>query len=788
MVVTSESAQRTGSGLREGTGLQRFTPIVRRVLTSGWLPAALALVITVPELFVYGVPVATTAKFLGYVLVFLTVPGVLLWRVAYRRSHSFVEDLAAGTALGYAIEVLGYIPARTIGLPLLSMVPPLATIVAFLAVPRLRRYWRVEDLDGSPPLGWSWTLAGTWALIMFWATQYFRTHGLRWPSYATPDLDTPFHLALIGEAKHHFPLSTPWVSGEPVLYHWFVYADMAATSWVTGIEPTLLLERLSMLPMLAAFAVLVSAIARRLTGKWWPSALAVVITFFVLAPNPYGWGLSEGFTYWGFSAYDDGSSFRTILWTSPTQTFGALLFAPVVLVLIDLLATEGRDLRRWTLFTVMIVSVMGGKATYLPILLAALLLIVAVHLAVRRRVSAPTLTAIGITFVCLIFAQVVLFGGASQGLKLQPLDIMRFSAAGGTTSFVSNPRSWRLAVLAVITVFCWASIWSGVVGLRRRILEPGILLLLGTGLAGIGAILVLGHPGGSQGFFLQSARPYLAIAAVCGLVSLVPRLNRRMVLLLSGAAAAGVVVTRLIRMVSGGGVPTMSRVGGAKWVAVYLTWPYALLLALFLVGGFGLWYFRQRLSLSKATVVAMVVSMAGGAGLLSTYIQLSTLAHDANSQGWRETRIQMLFITNGTMEAGRWLRGHSSPDDLVATNAHCLPLTFDNTCLNLHFAISAFTERRVLIEGWGFTATAHEQADKKKVYDGIVPYWKPQILADNEAAFHSPSAETIGKLRDRYKVRWLFVDESVSKPPADLTRFATLRYRFGPSAVYEINR
>jgi hypothetical protein len=47
------------------------------------------------------------------------------------------------------------------------------------------------------------------------------------------------------EAKHHPPLVTPWLSTEPVYYHWPVYADMAVTSGITGIEPLLLLLRLS---------------------------------------------------------------------------------------------------------------------------------------------------------------------------------------------------------------------------------------------------------------------------------------------------------------------------------------------------------------------------------------------------------------------------------------------------------------------------------------------------------------------------------------------------------------
>ena len=33
------------------------------------------------------------------------------------------------------------------------------------------------------------------------------------------------------------PPQVPWVAGEPLQYHWYGYLHLAATSWVTGIEP-----------------------------------------------------------------------------------------------------------------------------------------------------------------------------------------------------------------------------------------------------------------------------------------------------------------------------------------------------------------------------------------------------------------------------------------------------------------------------------------------------------------------------------------------------------------------
>src|SRR6185369_17873582 len=228
----------------------------------------------------------------------------------------------------------------------------------------------------------AWALSGALGVVVFWSCKFFRGYGLSWPSYAAPDTDAPFHLALLGGAKHHMPMSSPWVSGEPLLYHWFVYAEMAATSWVTGIEPRLLLLRLSLLPMLAGFAVLVAALGRRLCGSWWAGAAAVAGTLFVLGPNPYGWPLDAFYTGLAFGPVDDGSALRLTVWTSPSQTFGALLFAALMLVLLDVLASGGG--RRWVGFALLLLAVMGAKATFLPLLLAGLLTVLGVGLVLRR--------------------------------------------------------------------------------------------------------------------------------------------------------------------------------------------------------------------------------------------------------------------------------------------------------------------------------------------------------------------------------------------------------------------
>ncbi len=781
--VTDVSGEATAAQTRAG---RRG---VSAVLHSAWLPAILVMLFTAAALRFYGVPLLTTGIFATYIALCVTLPGALLWRTVQRRSGSFVADVAIGTALGYALEVLLYIPSRALGLPQLILLFPVATVALFLALPRLRKYWRGSTRPHDrTPTWWAWSMAAVFVVLVVWSClRFFRVHGLEWPYFGAPDADSPFHLALIGEAKHHLPMMSPWLPEQPVLYHWFVYAEMAATSWVTGIEPHVLLLRLSLLPMLAATVVLIAVLARKLTRLWWTGPAAAVLTFFVLAPNPYPWPLHGWFSSFATSPTDDGSSFRVVLWTSPTQTFGVMLFVPVVIVLADLL--RGREsARRWGFLAVMLVAVMGAKATFLPIVLAALALVTAVGL-FQRKWNRPALIAGAMVFACLAFAQFVLFGGASQGLQLKPLNMTRISGGAYTTGFTTGPDvpPWRLLLIAAITIVCWAGIWFGIAGLlkKRALLEPTNLLLLGIGLAGMSGIMLLGHEGGAEGWFLLSARPYLAVAAVVGLAALTAakKMTWRIAVALAAAVASGFVLMKLVRALGSNEVPESTGIR----LAFDLTWPYLLVFGVTAAIGITLMRLaRQRPDL-RGVSFALIVCVLSGLGIYSTANHLLDATRDARLTEWRNYQQADPFFAEGSREAGRWLRDHSDPADLVATNAHCLPYpgTEPGLCDNRHFHFAAFAERRMLVEGWGFTARTHVETKRQNALLVFTGYWDQQKLADNDAVFAEPSAEAVRRLAG-YGVKWLLADESATEVSPALGSFATLRFRAGKVAVYQM--
>jgi hypothetical protein len=131
------------------------------------------------------------------------------------------------------------------------------------------------------------------------------------------------------------------------------------------------------------------------------------------------------------------------------------------------------------------------------------------------------------------------------------------------------------------------------------------------------------------------------------------------------------------------------------------------------------------------------------------------------------------------VQAARWVRDHSAPDDVLATNVHCH--RFDGKsrrCDPRSFWLSAYAERRVLVEGWAFAP--------RLVAAGTSSFWDPDLLRRNDAAITAPTGDGLRGLYRQYHVRWLVVDREIGLEAPTLATLATLRFDNGRMAVYQL--
>jgi hypothetical protein len=415
------------------------------------------------------------------------------------------------------------------------------------------------------------------------------------------------------------------------------------------------------------------------------------------------------------------------------------------------------------------------------LLVCGLALAVLVRLATTRR-PGPALGVIGIVAVWLVFAQLGLYGGGDQGLVIKPLFALKFAPAGeqvlGRPS-AANP--WpTLIALAVLAVLSWLPPLAGAVGALRRGVrtDAGYALIAGIGISGAAALFAFGHPGQSEIYFIRSAEPYLALLAACGLAALLPGLDRRQTTIL--AAVAGALGAATVYAVGGtvGGV----RPDAGLWPVAR---PFVVLFVVLAVLAVAICLVAVALRRHRRVTIVAVVALATLTALPTIASIPRGLASVASTGRLRNVRGFISITPSGGIKAARWLRDHSNPNDLVATNNHCLPVR-GTQCDSRDFWIAAYAERRVLVEGWSYTDRATESLPLFGSGLGYAPYWDPALLAANDAVFTNPDTTNIAHLEQRYHVKWLVaVGPDVA---AALGRLATLRYAAGQVSVYELPR
>lgn len=738
--------------------------------TPGWVCATVLTITSGALVHWYGVSAQDVVTFTLYSVLGIAVPGALVWRGLLGRPSHIATDLAAGTAIGFSIEIPVYVLCRTLDVPIAVLIWPLVTLLAFTAVPRLRRHWRGSGERQTVGVTLTYVVLWSYVLVSS-AMSVFRTEGLSGPAAERPYVDIPFHLALTGELKHHFPARIPYVAGQSLDYHWYVYAHIAAASWLTGIEPQVLILRLIALPMLAAFGVLVVAVGRDLTGRDWPGLLAIALTCIATVTSPYTWDSSTP----AVSPLD-------VAWLSPTQTFAMVIFGGLVLALVGILhGTYGRRRGPWIVLFLTAGAAAGSKATFLPLLAAGAGCVLAAQLIRVRRVG-PIGWVFAIIGGWLVFAQFVLFGDGTEGMVVAPLNTAKRTLYGVAVFGRDRPANHypALLVICALILAAWAFAWAGGIGMLTREVrsDAATWLIAGIGAAGVCAVFAFDHPALSQYYFLMSSRPYVSLAAAVGLAALARPAGRRRTVLWVVGGALGIAAVYTVQATAG----RTEASGGHLLIAFAV--PFVVLVAVLVALAGSLvvvgrhWRLDRRAIAGAVAVMAIATVAPAAVGRLDVYRQAVTTTHRRNVVSAAAS------LPPGAIRAMRWLRDHSDPDDLVATNEHCR-MTSTTVCDARDFWVSGYSERRVLVEGWAYTRTALAHATQ---YSGAAggPYWDPALLASNDVVFVSPTVADVEALASRYGVRWLVAAGSSTSPL--LGSVATLRFETAGVHVYEIPR
>ncbi|MFE2726639.1 hypothetical protein [Kitasatospora sp. NPDC059327] len=798
---TGSAGRRTGSSVPDADG----APLGLRARLTAFLPAAAAYLFLVVLLLAADTSVSDVARYTFYVLWGVMLPGTLVFRLLRRRPHTLVEDLAFGAVVGLVLELAAWAVLVGLGLQSVATAWPLAVVIPFAAVPRLRRHWRPRGYRRMSA-GWSWSVAGTVAFTSAYMYGAVLSRNPIVPDSETTRqyIDLPYLLSLAGNAKHNFPLTFPQAAGEPLHYHWFTFVHMAMTDLVGHIDLSVVQMRL-MVPALAALAMVITAVvAHRLTGRPWAGPVAALLIFAVgefnaIYPNNVG--------HWTFGA----PAVPLMSWASLSLTYSQPLLMALIGVVGDALrgrgagergegeraagepGDEGRAGRipafgrgAFVLTALFAVASSAAKASSLPVTLAALAFAGVMVLIGTRRIPWTIVGLGAVVAGAQVFATAVLFRFESYGLEVVPF--------GNIEKYWADPQQTRTAVTQSVVVAATLVAFLlnhqlrmvGMIPLlwRRRLrLEQTQWFLLGGALAGPAVYLVVN--GFNASYFTLAGLSFGVLLSAWGYCEVFERAalpTRGKVALAAGTVAFVLLLTYgIYHYAVDWATFALKAVGDAKGTASYTPLVPALAAAAALAGVAAvcgvLWWAAGRALPAlrgRGGVVLLTAALAAGAPALLLDVQQSRQVPWDGA--WP--------LPASQVEAARWVRAHSDPTDVLVTNGHCrsendYAVPGANCWNSLSFYLSGYSERSVLVEGWAYSPRLMSEKSGS--------FWDQPLLQLNEDAVYRPTAGILDQLRERHHVRYVVVNRKVAPESPDLKTLAKPVFDNGRMAVYEIS-
>ncbi|NUO60308.1 MAG: hypothetical protein HOV78_26885, partial [Hamadaea sp.] len=699
----------------------------------------------------------------AYAVWAVVLPGTLVYRALRPTPRTLVEDVAMGAAVGLTLELVAWAVFSALDVRFLLPGWPLLVVVVFLTK-RLRRHWRPV---GYTPvsLGWAWSLA---AIVIFWTLYLYVVFLARNPVLPTSEetrqyLDLSYQLSLAGEAKNHLPLHVPQVAGEPLNYHWFAYAHMAMASLVGGTDLAAVSLRFAVPALCALTIVLTAVVGARISRRPWAGVVAAAL-FFTVGEVNFTDPVTMPF----------GTQATFVIWHGMSMIYSWALLVALIGVLVAIITGEWRSWRGYLLAALLIAASSGAKASSLPVVLAALLLVAVVQVVRTKRIPWPVVLLGVLTAAGQFFATAVLYR-----FQTYATDINVF---GSLAVFYDPPageeRGWWEQ--AAITTGVFAAFLlnlelrqAGIVPLlwRRRLrLEPAQWLLLGGALGGVAAYLLLRQLSDGQQYFARAGFAFGVLLSAWGYVEVFERarLSARARWYL-GVFAGGLALATVLAQVAFAGPSTGQRPFDPA--VPILRWAFFLLLCG--MAGAIVWYAlrgsRPELRGKGGLVVLTAILVIGAPGLVMDMVKS---ARSPNGGAYYNTTMPRSRVL-----AARWVREHSRPDDVLATNVHCLPVAYLGRCDPRSFWLSAYAERRVLVEGWTFAP--------RIAGDALKPFWDQALLDRNDRVFTDPTPEDLAAVKAD-GVRWLVADARSGEVSPELAAYADLRHTEGPVSVYEV--
>ncbi|TDO45847.1 hypothetical protein EV643_112175 [Kribbella sp. VKM Ac-2527] len=738
-----------------------------------WLTVPLAVVLMLAGV---GDPVTESIRYLITWFLSVLVPGVLLWR-ALVGSRSVPQDLGFGAVLGLCWQLAVWAVFTALGVPRLQWLGVLFFLLTFLAVPRLRRH--LARGPERPAPGW-WHLVMVACLLL--ATLRTTVGLLRaWPLPPTAfdrHQDFWYQLGLVQVLRHDVTPPDPSVLGEPLIYHWFPNASIAAQSVMANADPSHVLMHHWQLTFVISLVVAGWAAGEALTGKTWVGAVAGTLT-----------GVLPGTLQ--LAGYADASPAQVV--QGPTGALAALvmlgLVGPTVLILRKQ-ATPGV----WIAMALMIGLATGTKPTVLPIMLAGAA-VVGLFAWIRERRLPWRIVVIGALagggfFLATTFA----LTGSTGGSRIQLLASLRalpfyqtvtgdksFPATGGwvlpTVATGEERLLWFAAILVGYYLLLNSARLLSLLGTAtspaRR--DPAYWWVAGCVAAGTTITLVFSHTGYSEFHFLRTVTALGVVGAVAVASTLIDETTRwRPILAAAGAAFGVAMLTRLFWFEVTDVVTPVVR----AYVALLLPAQLVAVAAVIIIV-----LTKNR---SRSLVLLQVIAVVIAAALPNQVVVFGrNLYHAVTHQPVVADKNDRTYLTAAEQEAMIWLRQNAQRGDVAVSNVFCMPAPYRRGCPDDAFWVSGLSGVQQYLGGWAY-APANLEATQNQFSFLTQPSPWPDRLQQSLDAVRRPNPRLFAMLKNDAGVDWVIADLRAGPVSPRLDQLLELAYSNSDIRIYRL--
>jgi hypothetical protein len=673
------------------------------------------------------------------VLFLILIPGAFIGLNIFK-----IRELASSIIIGSAVLISLIIPLHALlSLFNISWVLTIGlSMFSFYLILRFNKYFFLNELRNKLKINIQNITLVTFSIIifilLFRQSLYVPSSNLDqflvWP-------DTYNALAQAGEISNHGPSIFPFVAEAqvPLKYHWGAFSLGSFISFFGLVDLVISIFKTQFMLLGILYFGLLYLAGKAIGKSWIAGIFSIILGGFTIYPI--------------FPELNDQIGLaRPFISSTSMPQFTANVFAILAIYFIFSYnqIKINNNIKIGVLFFVTLTATLSKGPVGLLILILVISYIIFNY---KEKLNNNLINLFVPALLGFIIGYLQVSSSSStQGrngtsLWLNPLSTLGLLAEGYGLSL--NSRS--IAVFMVVFVVSFSSIIFVTCHMYYQKTFKTFFPLVITILAGISGTLLLETWGYSQLFLLYSVIPFIGVLLASSAFYKSTELSVDKILMISLGLIGQPVLFQLFS----------SFVPRAQVLKTFGLWVLATVFVLLVAG------ITARVQRQRVITYLLITSLS--IGIFSGLTKFDQKAYSLPEHPYS--------ITVGTAKIAKYLQDNSEKNDLIATNRHCAGPEENQTCTARQFALSALSERRVLLEGWSYTTCPLAEPILNK-------YWKEDFWKLNQDFFITPNNQN-WELFQKSGVDWLVVD-ATRPSAANYNEFADLVKTEGSVSLWKI--